>query len=79
MYSKLGKNYWCKEEFSLFGSLQGGSRTYSPQNQCYCKDPQFVNNNQDGKCYPLQLCGNCDLDKSGLCSQDSGPTGVAGV
>ena len=71
------------ENFSLFGSLRGGSRNNSIEysDQCYCN--QDANgkmlNNGNGKCYPQKLCGDCNLNKSGQCPQYSEPSKVQGV
>mgnify|MGYP005650404449 CR=1 len=71
------------ELFSLYGSLRGGSRNLSVErsDQCYCRQTfrgEIINNGQ-GKCYPEKLCGDCDLNKSGLCSQSAEPSSIAGI
>jgi len=70
------------ESFSLFGSLVGGSRNLNVErsDQCYCH--QKSNGEMlrsGGQCYPEKLCGDCDLNKSGLCSQSAEPSSVAGI
>lgn len=71
------------ERFSLYGSLVGGSRNLNVErsDQCYCnqKSNGEVLNNGRGKCYPEKLCGDCDLNKSGLCSQSAEPSNVPGI
>jgi len=70
------------EPFSLYGSLRGGSRNLNVErsDQCYCR--QKSNGEMlksGGQCYPEKFCGDCDLNKSGLCSQSAEPSGVAGI
>ena len=40
------------ENFSLYGSLRGGSRNPNIEysDQCYCQDANVRSNNGDGKC-----------------------------
>jgi hypothetical protein len=72
-----------RENFSLYGSLRGGSRNLSIEksDQCYCN--QTIRgeklNNGFGMCYPEKLCGDCNLNKSGLCSQFAEPSNIPGV
>ena len=71
------------ENFSLYGSLVGGSRNSNIEysDQCYCNQDfrgQILNNG-NGRCYPEKLCGDCNLNKSGLCTQSAEPSGVTGV
>ena len=68
------------EPFSLYGSLRGGSRNLTKSDQCYCH--QKSNGEmlkRGGQCYPVKLCGDCELEKTGSCSQSAEPSGVAGI
>ena len=70
------------ESFSLYGSLVGGSRNLNIErsDQCYCRQKSNGEMlSSGGQCYPEKLCGDCDLNKSGLCSQSAEPSGVAGI
>jgi hypothetical protein len=49
-------------------------------NQCFCRDPKLLTKeNPIGKCYPVSLCGDCDLNLSGQCSQVSQNLTIPGV
>lgn len=71
------------EPFSLYGSLVGGSRNLNVEqsDQCYCRQTSSgkIIKNGEGGCYPEKLCGDCDLNKSGMCSQSAEPSRVAGI
>ena len=49
--------------------------------QCYCRQKSNgeIIKNGEGGCYPEKLCGDCDLNKSGMCSQSAEPSRVAGI
>jgi len=56
----------------LSGTVRGwDERPLTPTDQCFC--------NTYNRCYPEQLCGDCNLDKSGMCQQDSGDSSIPGV
>ena len=66
------KNYI--ENFSLFGSLTGGSRNLSLDDKCWCTSTIY--GKKINKCYPMVLCRSCNINLSGQCSQhgpDLGP------
>lgn len=67
---KTLKEYWTKETFSLRGAVWG-ERPFTPTDQCWC--------NTTKNCQPEQSCGDCNLDRSGECRQDSGESSVPGV
>ena len=75
--------YKLREPFSLYGSLVGGSRNLSIErsDQCYCRQKSNgeVINNGEGECFPEKLCGDCDLNRSGMCSQSAEPSSVPGI
>lgn len=83
-YKRLGDYI---ENFALFSALRGGSRSFSPEDQCWCKTTSSgvaLTNNRGinggvGECYPVQLCGNCNLNLSGNCPQVSNISPIPGV
>ena len=61
-----------KETYTFFsGTVWQNFRPLTPTDQCFC--------NTYNRCYPEQACADCNLDKSGLCQQDSGDPVVPGV
>ena len=75
------------ESFSLYSAIRGGSRVFSPEDQCWCQttssgvsltNDKGINGNV-GNCYPEQLCGNCNLNFSGNCPQVGNISSIPGV
>ena len=58
-------------EVDISSAIRGDSRQFTPNDQCWC--------NTTNGCYPEQLCGDCNLDLSGQCSQSAGESSVPGV
>lgn len=49
---------------------------YSKSDQCFCNDKHL---GPQGACYPVALCGECDINKSGLCPQENQNLTIPGV
>ena len=68
------------ESIEFFPFLSGtvypsNSSHINTLDQCFCQDQKLWNEqNPNGKCYPQQLCSDCNLDLSGLCPQESDST-----
>ena len=50
----------------------------NPYDQCFCRDQRLLEQERrrtgieiPGKCYPVDMCTNCDLNYSGLCPQQN--------
>ena len=50
----------------------------NPYDQCFCKDTSLLINEKmrtgvdiPGKCYPTQMCSNCDINYRGMCPQQN--------
>lgn len=57
-----------------------GGMNVNPDNQCFCRDTKLLTKeNPIGKCYPVSLCGDCDLNLSGQCTQVSQNLTIPGV
>lgn len=51
---------------------------FNPYDQCFCRDQALLEQERrrtgieiPGKCYPVAMCSNCDLNYSGLCPQQN--------
>ena len=51
-------------------------KIFNPYDQCFCRDQSLIQRERQqtgieipGKCYPVDLCTDCDLNYSGLCPQ----------
>ena len=88
-YKTLIEGYGGGSAFSIYGSMLNNScRTVLKGDDCWCKQadhsrcgcsgptPQLK---KGGQCYNQLCCADCDLNMTGLCSQSSGQSGVAGV
>ena len=61
-----------KESYDFdFSAIRGGSRMYTPTDECWC--------NTVNKCAPEQDCDDCNVDQSGLCNQSVIDSSVPGV
>lgn len=55
------KVHEIREDFlSLSGTVYG----YQDHQLCFCKDASYMN-----KCVPIQLCSDCDINRSGECPE----------
>lgn len=64
----------------LSGAVAQPSYPYylNPYDQCFCRDTRLVIEEKmktgvdiPGKCYPTQMCSNCDINYSGMCPQQN--------
>lgn len=60
------------------GIRESNVRILNPYDQCFCRDESLVQQERrrtgidiPGKCYPTDLCTDCDLNYSGLCPQQN--------
>lgn len=56
----------------------GQINLYNPYDQCFCKDRDLLQIEEHktgitpiGKCYPVNLCKDCDINLSGMCQQQN--------
>lgn len=62
----------------LSGVVQQPFKYFNPYDQCFCRDQRLLEQERlktgieiPGKCYPTDMCTNCDLNYSGLCPQQN--------
>lgn len=77
-YEKNGNVSVMKESYVfLSGTVYPSGRPrIAVTEQCFCHDKHLGPN---GACYPVALCGDCDLNKSGLCPQENQNLTIPGV
>jgi len=73
-YKTIIEGYVGGGSFSIYGSLKGCThRNILPTQTCWCMTPSSSYKNYDedtkdwpkeGKCFPLQLCSSCNINKT---------------
>lgn len=57
-----------------------GSAHINWNDQCFCRDAKLKTSTNDiGRCYPVALCADCDLNLSGNCPQENQNYSIPGV
>lgn len=78
-YTKIQDSYetdfYLRENFSIYGSLNCPNRHPTPQNTCFCSEPlqdsiypqcqQYKN--KKNQCMETVCCGSCDINKQNQC------------
>jgi len=64
--------------FYLDGLRQPSFKYLNPYDQCFCRDQALLAQERrntgieiPGKCFPVDMCSNCDINYSGLCPQQN--------
>jgi len=68
-------NFYIKENFAIYSSLNCSNRHPTPQNTCFCTQP-LVNSvypscqkykNKKNQCMEAVCCSSCDLNRQSMC------------
>lgn len=76
--SSTGNNNQQEDYIYISGIRESNVKYFNPYDQCFCRDQSLLQQERlrtgieiPGKCHPVDMCTNCDINYSGLCPQQN--------